>query len=414
MHRIASVVVALVMMAGTVPAWAAPRDLVGKKAPAVSGKQVSGAPIAVDPKRKLPVILTFWSIYCKACTEEMSSLERLYRKYGPERMTVIAVNEDGDVGIERVRTFLSRFSSAEGGRLTLPILFDDKGDVFRSFGVVHLPTLVYIGPDGIVKEVVEGFDQGKELAVLSAIEKLIVTASADPLKDVDAEAIYDLDVVSPVCGKYRDGKWYQPLDLDETRPEVVARARAQGEDYLRREAIRRALEGMGVVLDAQDRAPGCSVRYGLELRTPQAREDALGRFVDRLSLPLVLEVLSQETVERECDLLLYRRIKVHLPALREQLEAGGYATTRSLLRMRFARATVPEEQVLLDALAEQFPYLSEIRREPSPVRGRAEYLVSAHASPGTVVEKMRTLNVGPRKLSVDLLPGDVIEVSMWR
>lgn len=413
MRRMTTVLLTLVLTAGI--AQAAPRDLIGKKAPAVAGKQPSGAPISLDAYTgKVPVILTFWSIYCKSCTEEMAALQKLSDKHGTGRMAVVAVNEDGDVGLVRVRAFIERFSAAEGGKLTLPILFDEKGEVFQRLGVLHMPTLIYIDKDGIVREVIEGFDNGRELSVLSAIEKLVVSASPAPLKEVESEAVFDFDAVSPICGKYRNGKWYQPLDLDESRPEALARARTQGEDYLRREAIRRALIRLGVTLNGEERAPTCYVRYGLELRTPQYRRDALDQFIDRLNLPRVLEVVNQETIERDRDMQLYRRIKIALPAIREQLDADGFTIAKSTLRIRFAAATQIEEKTFIESLTNDFPYLSSIRADRSTTRDRAEYVLVSHAAPAKVVESLKTLNVGPRKLSVDLLPGDIVEVSMWR
>lgn len=413
MRRIAWMVLALTFAAG--PASAAPRDLIGKKAPPVAGKQPSGDPISIAAHTgKVPVILTFWSIYCKSCTEEMTALQKLYEKHGPEKMAVIAVNEDGDVGLTRVKAFIERFSAEEGGKLTLPILFDEKGEVFKSFGVVHLPTLIYIDRDGIVRETIEGFENGREFSVVSAIEKLIESTSPAPLREVESEAVFDFDAVSPICGKYRDGKWYQPLDLDESRADSVARARSQGEDYLRREAIRRALFRIGVTLNGEERAPTCYVRYGLEIRTPQYRRDALDQFIERLNLPRVLEVVNQETIERDRDLQLHRRIKIALPAIREQLEADGFTVARSTLRIRFARATQIEEKTFIESLSNDFPYLSSLRADRTTTRDRAEYVLVAHASPAKVAEKLKALNVGPRKLSIDLLPGDIVEVSMWR
>jgi peroxiredoxin len=404
-----------ILLAFAVSAQAAPRDLMGKKVPSFLGKQVSGEPISLDTfTGKVPVILTFWSIYCKSCTEEMAALQKLYAKHGPGKMAIIAVNEDADVGLPRVRTFLDRFATAEGQKLSFPILFDEKGDVFKKFGVVHLPSLVYIDRDGTVREAIEGFDQGRQLAVLSAIEKLVVSTAVEPLRELESEAVFDLDVVSPLCGRYRDGKWYQPLDLDESRADAVARARAQGEEYLRREAVRMALARLGVSLYGEERPPTCYVRYGQELRTPQYRRDALDQFLERLNLPRVLEVLTQETVERDRDLQLFRRIQIHLAGVREQLEADGYSLTKTVFRIRFAQATPIEEKTLIESLTTDFPYLSTLRSDRSSARDRADYVLMVHAPATTVVEKMRLLNVGPRKMSVDLLPGDIIEVSMWR
>jgi peroxiredoxin len=363
---------------------------------------------------KVPVILSFWSIYCKTCVEEMGGLQTLYRKYGPDKVAVVAVNEDADVGVERVKGFLDRLAESPGGKITYPVLFDGRGVVFKAYSVLHLPTLFFIDADGIVRDAIEGFEPGKEMAVMSAIEKLLGVVGPEALQEVAAEASFDLDVSVPLCGTYRDGKWYRPLDLDETRQDVLARTRAEGEEFLRKEAVRLALLQLGVDLRAEDRPMTCGAGYGLELRSIHRRQDTLDRFVARLNLPRVLEVEAQETVERERELTLYRRIKVFLPALRDHLLRSGYAARTSELRIRFARANHFEEQGFLQAVEGQYPYLSRLRRLPPDVRGRAEYLLTSHASPEKAAEALRALDVGAVRQNVELLPGGILEVSMWR
>jgi len=396
-------------------AFPAPKDLVGKPAPDFKGASPFGKPVSLSAYRgKVPTVLTFWSIYCTTCVEEMAGLQRLYEKYGPGGVTVIAVNEDADVGVGRVKAFLDRSAATADGKFTYDILFDGKRDVLRAYGVSRLPTLFFIDRDGTVREVIEGGGDGREMQVVSAIGKLVGAVGPEGLREAAAEALFDLDAQVPLCGTYRAGKWYRPLDLDETRQDVVARARAEGEEVLRREAVRRALLQLEVTLHAEDRIPGCRATYGVELRSTYHRKDALDRFMDRLNLPRVLEVESQETVEREREITLYRRVKVILPALREQLLQDGYSTERSDLRIRFARATPFEENTFVEALYEQYPYLSAVREIPSELRGRPEYVVSSHAIPAKAVEELKALDVGARKIAVELLAGGIAEVTLWR
>lgn len=415
MRRAAVLVVAVLLLFGA-EAQAVPKDMVGKQAPDFKGRLVSGETFALSRfLGKGPVILSFWSIYCKSCVDEMGALERLSRKYGPDRLTLVAVNEDGDVGLGRVRNFLERLTSTgRGEKFSFPLFFDERADVFSRYQVVHLPTLIYIDGKGTVREVIEGYEQGKELAVLSAIEKLLGSVSPEPLKEVASEAVYDLEAVVPLCGVYRDGKWYRPMDRDEAgRPEAIARARAGGEEHLRREAVRLALAELGIELYAMDRTPSCAVPYGMEVRTPYWPKDPLDLFLDRLNLPRVLEVVSQETVEQDRELLLFRRIRILLNGLREQLAADGYTAAKSEVRLRFVRATPLEQRAFLDAVATQFPYLSVLRKAVIP-KGGVEYVLACHAPADKVIEKLRALDVGPPKLSVDLLPGGIVEVAMWR
>ena len=84
-----------------------------------------------------------------------------------------------------------------------------------------------------------------------------------------------------------------------------------------------------------------------------------------------------------------------------------------MIRIRFVRANSLEERTFLDAVRTQFPYLSRLEKA-SLQKGGAEYLLVSHAPAERVIENLRGLNVGPPKLSVELLPGDVAEVALWR
>lgn len=414
--QVAALWAALLLLGLSGTGQAAPGSLVGKRAPDFASRKVTGEPWLFSAgKGKVPVLLTFWSIYCKSCTEELTALSSLVAKMAPGTLEVVAVNEDSDVGIERVRNFLEHFGAMQGAvPIPFPILFDARGEIFRKYAVSRLPTLVYIDAGGTVREVIEGFGPGKELAVSAAIQRLLAGGSPESLRDAAAESVFDLEVRVPVCGVYRDGKWYRPLDLDEAgRPEAIARARAQGEEYLTREAVRLALSGIGVGLYSEERIPGCAVPYGTEIRMPQARRDTLDLLLDRLSLPRVLEVASQETIERERELVLYRRVRVLLSALVEQMTLAGFVRQEQTFRLRFVRATFPEEDRFVEAVRQQFPYLSDIRRVPSP-KGGPEYRLSAYAPPDAVVRELLRLDVGTRNLSVEALPGNMLEVSMWR
>ncbi|MBI5906173.1 MAG: TlpA family protein disulfide reductase [Deltaproteobacteria bacterium] len=415
MRRLAGFVLAVCLLLAGGPASGQVKDILGKPAPDFTGAAPFGPPVSIAQFRgKVPVVVTFWSIYCATCLDEMAALQRLFAKYGPGKVAVVAVNEDADVGVERVKAFLDRFASSPQGKFSYPILFDAKGGVLRAYGVSRLPTLVFVDRDGTVREFIEGFEPGRETAVLSAIEKLIAAVTPESLQGVESEVVYDLSTEAPLCGTYRDGKWYRPLDLDETRQDVVARARAEGEEALRREAVRLALLQLGVSLHSDERSTGCRAGYGVELRSQYRRKDALDRFAEKMNLPRVIGVEAQETIERDRDLSLYRQIRVHLPALREQLEQGGYSVRRSEIRIRFARATHFEEHNFVEALYSEYPFLSSVRRVTSELRGRDEYVLVSHATPEKAVESMRGMNVGARQLSVELVGGTIAEVSMWR
>jgi len=65
------------------------------------------------------IVLAFWSIYCKPCVEEISSLIRLQEQLGGDKLEVIGVNADSELGVARIRTFISRFEEFERNGSTI-------------------------------------------------------------------------------------------------------------------------------------------------------------------------------------------------------------------------------------------------------------------------------------------------------
>jgi hypothetical protein len=48
------------------------------------------------------------------------------------------------------------------------------------------------------------------------------------------------------------------------------------------------------------------------------------------------------------------------------------------------------------------------------LRGRPEYVVSSHTTPAKAVEQLKALDIGSRKIAVELLEGGIAEVRLWR
>jgi thiol-disulfide isomerase/thioredoxin len=101
-----------------------------------------------DPDRKLsdyrgkPLVINVWASWCGPCRQEMGSLDRLARRFGPQQMAVIGISTDDYP--ENARAFLrvagtsfSHFIDHDlvlenmlgANRLPLTVLVDAKGRV---------------------------------------------------------------------------------------------------------------------------------------------------------------------------------------------------------------------------------------------------------------------------------------------
>ena len=91
-----------------------------------------------------PVLLDFWSTWCKPCIKAFPKLNALHKKYGEKGLTVVGINEDGARSQSKVKPFVRSL------RIKFPILIDNNNEVMRRLQVQSLPTTILIAPDGMV------------------------------------------------------------------------------------------------------------------------------------------------------------------------------------------------------------------------------------------------------------------------
>jgi cytochrome c biogenesis protein CcmG, thiol:disulfide interchange protein DsbE len=100
-----------------------------------------------DTNAGVPVILNFWATWCGPCRIEMPHLERASQKYDGQVM-LLAINQ--------METPAQIDAFAEEMGLTFPLLVDQDRVVNNRYGVINLPTTIFIDANGIVREVIIG------------------------------------------------------------------------------------------------------------------------------------------------------------------------------------------------------------------------------------------------------------------
>ncbi len=131
-------------------------DLVG--APAAPWRGVTplaGAPPSLESLRGRVVLLDFWASWCGPCQMLAPRLTMLKDRFGAQGLTVVGLTSDEP---DRALAF------AESHAMRYPIVIDAEGQTAQAYGVTSLPTLVLIDKQGMVREVLVGFDpEGKRL-----------------------------------------------------------------------------------------------------------------------------------------------------------------------------------------------------------------------------------------------------------
>lgn len=114
-----------------------------QKAPSFSLRNEKGDKVSLADYRGQVVLLTFWATWCKTCTIEMPSLEKLNLRMQGKPFHLIAVSNDQDWNA--IRSFFPQGTS-------MTILLDSPSlEVAHRYGTAKLPETYLIDKDGNIR-----------------------------------------------------------------------------------------------------------------------------------------------------------------------------------------------------------------------------------------------------------------------
>lgn len=138
----------------------------GEIAPDFTLKNLNGMEVNLKEFRGKVVLLNFWATWCPPCRIEIPSMVELYKKYKDRGLEIIGVNLD-KLGKSEVEKF-----SLEH-KINFPVLLNPSGDVASLYGVVALPTTVFLDRDGKIKGRISGAVDWTAEANLKTVELLL-------------------------------------------------------------------------------------------------------------------------------------------------------------------------------------------------------------------------------------------------
>lgn len=120
---------------------------VGSEAPPFSAATIDGTKrtkTLADYKGKI-VLVNVWATWCEPCRDEMPSMEKLHREFGPQGLAIVAVSVDDPGTEEQIRAFAKEYG------LTFEILHDPSKDIARRYQVTGYPESFIIGREGTIR-----------------------------------------------------------------------------------------------------------------------------------------------------------------------------------------------------------------------------------------------------------------------
>lgn len=98
-----------------------------------------------------PIVLNFWASWCPPCRSEMPAFDKLNKEKGDE-INVMMVNlTDGyRESTDTAKSFI------EKNGYGFPVFFDTKSEGANGYGIMSIPTTVFIFSDGTIMETYMG------------------------------------------------------------------------------------------------------------------------------------------------------------------------------------------------------------------------------------------------------------------
>jgi cytochrome c biogenesis protein CcmG/thiol:disulfide interchange protein DsbE len=148
---------------------------VGSRAPDFTVRDMQGRKVSLSDLRGQVVLLNLWATWCEPCRQEMPSMERLYRRAGPQGLKIVAVSIDaapnvvndtghagGDVG-----AFVREYG------ITFPVWLNPEGDLQQMYRTTGVPESFVIDRDGVIVKKVIGATEWDTADKLELVDRLL-------------------------------------------------------------------------------------------------------------------------------------------------------------------------------------------------------------------------------------------------
>jgi peroxiredoxin len=140
-------------------------DLVGKPAPDLVARGLTGENVRISEHRGEVVVVSFWSGGCNTCRAQLTALDRIAKTYASAGLTVIGVNLDDNVA--RARKF------ARAQDVKFPLLISTPANTGRDYRVDRLPMTVFVDREGELRAAHREFKASDEAMYVRELRTLL-------------------------------------------------------------------------------------------------------------------------------------------------------------------------------------------------------------------------------------------------
>ncbi|MDF1536150.1 MAG: TlpA disulfide reductase family protein [bacterium] len=390
---------------------------VGSQAPVFTLNDIQGAVFGLTGQiGRSATVLSFWSIYCDSCVDEMLALQKLEDKYRGQDLVIMAVNEDLQVTTDRIRRFLERLEKFRG-KITYPLLYDENAKVFNAFGVTSLPTLILIDREGKIAGYHRGFDTEGERNLLSIIEDL---ASGKTDTKVSAPRIVErsemITVVgkAALCGFFDESGWRKSFTGNESLEQETVLTRDLAQRDATRIAVSGALRMLGINLFANDSATDCLAGDGIHLdRDPFDTKDSLSKLLSSLSYSDFFETVAEQEMLIDGTWYVSRDVRISIDSLSAELKSIGYLFEPFRITFTYVNMSLLDQKQFLHSLLVQSRFIGRFEN-PVFTPHSTSQVFEVYTSSQGFSDEILGMDFGKLRVFVEEVTPTSLELEVWK
>jgi thiol-disulfide isomerase/thioredoxin len=405
LYRKTALVLAVLLLGASLPGMVSAEVRIGQKLPSITGRNLDGKTVDVDALyQDNMVILAFWSMFCKPCVAEISSLIDLQEKYRGQ-VTVVGINTDGELPPARLRAFIERYEKFEEKKINYEIIFDEGNRISRPMKVGFLPTVMAVDREGTVIDSFVGFEEKDAEEIFQGIEDLLPLGKHTFKPEEEVTNVFEVEMTVPVCGFYDESGWRESfygegdLDVEMEKTAEVAREMAL------KEAMNMALERLGVMLYQREKDLDCVKPYGVQLyEDPWNCRDSLTNLLNSLNFRKYTRVLESREEGFGNSYYVKRKVSVNMPELLDELE--DLDLTMKPISVTFVVVNLDRVRRMKfeDAILSQSRYVG--------YTGFPAYTI--YTTQEIFAEELEKMDFGGMKVFIEEAGHGIIEVEFWR
>ena len=390
----------------------------GTAAPVFSLPDILGQQVDVEQYLgKSPIVLSFWSIYCDSCVDEMLSLQKLEDKYQGEGLVIMAVNEDIKVPMDRIRRFIERLEKFRG-KITYPLLYDEDSRVFNIFGVSTLPTLILIDKKGLINGYSHGFDPEGEQDLLVRVEALVkgedVQTTAIAGQPEGRSKFVTVMGEAALCGFFDSSGWRKSFSGSDSLQQELELTRDLARRAATRQTTTESLRMLGIKLHSLDPMKGCISPNGIHLsRDPFDTKDPTSNLLNLLNYSEFFETIEEQEMLIDKTYYTTRQVRVSLDNLSSALESFGFLFEPLKITFTYVNMSRLDQKEFLGSLLNSSKYIGRFEN-PVFTSTSTSQLFEVYTSSQGFADEILGIDFGSLKVFVEEVTSTSLELEVWK